>query len=279
MTKIAIKDILPNPDQPRTVFDQAELKGLAQSIQKNTLIQPIVVEFVDGKYILVDGERRFRACKMLGMTEIDAVVNTAMKKKCKARLMRALIANVQRSSMGPVDEAKAYEQLVKELGSVEAVVEEVGVSDASVYSKLMLLDFPPPVQQIFNTKNISVDPKMIARMKKLSTEQQVEVANIAATRGLSAKAVMLLCARITKGKKDAYVVKTRQAVEPEPVAGGHFNALALVKRWKELPKEVITTAKRTCRDCPLYSFANANTCRQCALPTFLNNHVSPEATT
>jgi ParB family chromosome partitioning protein len=271
MTIIKMKDILPNPDQPRTVFEKADLEGLAQSIKNNTLIQPIVVEFESGKYIIVDGERRFRACQLLGMTEIEAVVRPISAKKGKARLARALVANVQRSAMGPVDEARAYQELVKELGSHEAAAERVGVSDATVSMRLSLLEFPEVVQKIFNTKNIALDIGVIARMKALSTDQQIQVATIAASRGLSAKNIKMLCGKISKGSKGkAYKQRAPRQAPEIKLVGNHFNALAMVTDLKLIPPPITSAAVATCKACPLYDEASQAVCRQCPLPDLLN---------
>ena len=106
-TFIAINRIFPNPDQPRTVFDQEELEGLAQSIKENGLIQPIVVEQAGDCFILVDGERRWRACQLAGLVHIEAVIRPASNHNGIQRLTHALVANIQRSSMGAIDEAHA----------------------------------------------------------------------------------------------------------------------------------------------------------------------------
>src|ERR1700690_145444 len=121
MTNIPVSKILPNPDQPRTIFDEKKLAGLAQSIKENGLVQPVVVEQVGEEYILVDGERRWRGVKMLGRGTIEATMRKASNHKGNERLTLALVANVQRSNMGPVDEGKAYEKLYKQLGTLQKV--------------------------------------------------------------------------------------------------------------------------------------------------------------
>ncbi len=127
---IPINKIRPNPRQPRTIFDADELQELAQSIRENGIIQPIVVEQDKDGYTLVAGERRWRAAKIAGMKEIEAVVRPPSNHRGSQRLAHALIENVQRSAMGPVDEARAYQELVNELGTADAVAKKVGVSTA-----------------------------------------------------------------------------------------------------------------------------------------------------
>ena len=139
---IPIEKILPNPDQPRTVFDQAELENLAATVRKHGVILPISVELVDDYYILVDGERRWRAAKMAGLRKIPASIQAHTNHNGIERLTKALIANVQRSAMGPVDEGRAYKRLLDELASEQAVADEVGVSIATVSMRLTLPGVP-----------------------------------------------------------------------------------------------------------------------------------------
>ena len=125
---IPINKIRPNPRQPRTIFDAAELEQLAQSIRENGIIQPIVVEQDGEWFTLIAGERRWRAAKLAGLTEMEATVRARSNHRGTQRLAHALIENVQRSAMGPVDEARAYQELVDELGSADAVAKKVGQS-------------------------------------------------------------------------------------------------------------------------------------------------------
>ena len=135
METIRIDLILPNPEQPRVDFPAEELQGLAASIQANGLIQPIVVEEVEQGYILHDGERRLRACKALGWAEIAAVVVPPLNgTAAHDRLMRALVANVQRQDLNPVEEARAYARLRDEHGlSGQEIADRVGVHRTTVW--------------------------------------------------------------------------------------------------------------------------------------------------
>lgn len=265
--KIRVEHVLPNPDQPRTVFDQAELEGLAQSIIENTLIQPIVVEQAGDRYILVDGERRWRAHQMAGFAEIEAVVMVSASSNHNGleRLTRALVANIQRSAMGPVDEARAYQRLVNEHGTLDAVAKKVGVSIATVSLRLSLLEFPEAVQRLFNLKRLTVDGTVIAALKRLKSDQQIRLATMGATRGWSASAMVRLVSREQKGTP-AYVTKKRGPKEAVKLAG-KFDALAMVNR--KLPEPIRRAALTTCKACSLYEEASSIICKQCPLPEFL----------
>lgn len=141
VTKLRIFDVEPKEDQPRTNFDEEALKSLSDSIKENGLIQPIVVrEIPGGRYQIIAGERRWRASKMAGLEEIPALVMEADDLKV-ARL--ALIENIQRENLNPLEEAKAYRLLMENYDlTQEAVAESVGKARSSVANSLRLLELP-----------------------------------------------------------------------------------------------------------------------------------------
>lgn len=139
--KLRIFDVEPKGDQPRTVFDEEALKSLSDSIRENGLIQPIAVrEIPGGRYQIIAGERRWRACKMAGMEEISAIVMEADDLKV-ARL--ALIENIQRENLNPLEEAKAYRVLMENYDlTQEEVADSVGRARSTVANSLRLLELP-----------------------------------------------------------------------------------------------------------------------------------------
>ena len=264
--KAPIEKILPNPENPRTVFDQEELEGLAASIKKYGVIQPLVVEQEQDYYILVAGERRLRASKLAGLAEVPITIQESTNHGGLDRLTKALIENVQRSQMGPVDVAKAYQRLLKHLGTHQAVADEVGVTGATVSVHLALLEFPEEVLKLFNLGKLPMDARLFPRFKRLPKTQLVRIALRAATRGLTAKGILSLIKRETNGQK---VYTPRKRASPEPVlVDGHFSALSLLG-GKELPENVRAAALKTCQGCPLYPEASPSMCRECPLPDFL----------
>jgi ParB family chromosome partitioning protein len=269
--KIKLNDILPNPDQPRTVFDEAELQGLAQSIRENGVIVAITVETAGDKFILVDGERRWRASQIAGLKTIEATVRASTNHGGFERLTHALVANIQRSAMGPIDEAKAYERLMKELKTLEAVADKVGVSITTVSTRLTLLTLAEPVQKLFNLGRIPLDGQIIAKLTKFPAERQVQLASTGATRRWSSasfnKALTIALKNGTKSQKNFVLQGHRK--RPELVIDGHFDALAMVPDHKKLPNAIIKTARATCRACDLYGEACLAICKQCPLPDFL----------
>lgn len=262
---IPMIDILPNPEQPRTIFDKEELEGLAQSIKENGLIQPIVVEKAGSGYILIDGERRWRASKIVGIEWIEAVLKPSTNQNGTERLTRALVANIQRSSMGYVDEAKAYQKLLNELGSVESVAEKTGMTTATIHGRLYLLMLSETVQTLYNLKKLPLDMSILSMLKKMKPEEQDNLVSMAVSRGWRTDSILRSGRRMLsqKGKKYAPVYKEEKVI----ATSGKYDALALIET--KLPTNLKTAARATCKACELYKEASLVICRRCPLPEFL----------
>lgn len=142
--KLKISEIQPRSGQPRKNFDKDALAALADSIAQNGLIQPIAVRSTSsGLYEIIAGERRWRASKLAGLTEVPVVIINSDDRKT-AEL--SLIENIQREDLNPIEEAMAYRSLMSEFGlTQEQVAEKVGISRAAVANKLRLLDLPSDV--------------------------------------------------------------------------------------------------------------------------------------
>ncbi|NOX60949.1 MAG: ParB/RepB/Spo0J family partition protein [Chloroflexi bacterium] len=146
---LPIDDIAPNPRQPRQVVDAETLAELAASIKEHGLIQPIVVTIAPPEdatpYIIIAGERRWRASKLAGLTEVPAVVKEATPQNM---LEIALVENIQRADLNPLEEAAAYHTLIEEFGlTQEQVAERVGKSRVAVTNIVRLLRLPHEVKQ------------------------------------------------------------------------------------------------------------------------------------
>lgn len=262
---IPVNKIVPNPDQPRTVFDQAELESLSKTIKKRGVILPIAVEQADDYYILVDGERRWRAAQMVGLTEIPAEIRERTNHNGIDRLTNALIANIQRADMGPVDEGRAYLRLLQELGTEQAVADEVGVSIATVSMRLALLDLPDEVQRLYNLRRLPLDQRTIAVLRRMKKAPMIRVCLRAATRGVTAKVLM----RMIKVENNGEPVHTPiKREKPQIEFNGHFNALAMIAE-KKIPDVIRLATINTCKACTLYPEASPSMCRECPLPDFL----------
>lgn len=151
---LPISDIYPNPFQPRIEFSDEELAELSQSISENGLIQPIIVRKSDIiGYELIAGERRLRACKRLGMTEIPAVVKEVTDQESRKQ---AIIENLQRSNLNPIEEAKAYRNLINELAySHEELAKAMGKSRPYISNALRLLQLPQEIQTSIENGKLS----------------------------------------------------------------------------------------------------------------------------
>lgn len=138
--KIAIDRIVPNRLQPRQDFDEEAIKELASSIKKHGLAQPILVQEVgDGKYEIIAGERRYRACKSIGLSQIDAIVRKNLEDEKKLAL--ALIENLQRENLNPVEQALAYKKLMNEYKMNQSEIAEFcGKSKYAVSNAIRILE-------------------------------------------------------------------------------------------------------------------------------------------
>ncbi len=153
--QIPLEQVLPNPRQPRTHFDQSELHDLAESIRQHGVIQPLIVSMgeLPDTYILIAGERRLLAARQAGLDHVPALLREASDQQ---RLEMALVENVQRADLGPLEAAEAYRQLVDEFGlSHEQIAERVGRSRVSVTNTLRLLKLPADVRQALAERALS----------------------------------------------------------------------------------------------------------------------------
>jgi ParB family chromosome partitioning protein len=144
LRELPVDQIEPNPEQPRTSFDASALNALAGSISAAGLLQPLIVRpVVGGRYELVAGERRWRAARKAGLDKVPAVIRTSPDDE---RLQAALIENMVREDLNPVEEARACAALVEDLGiSKEELARRVGRSRAAISNLIRLLDLPDPV--------------------------------------------------------------------------------------------------------------------------------------
>lgn len=154
ISSISLNDIETNPYQPRTEFDQVALDELAESIKVQGLIQPITVRKNGNKYQLISGERRFRASKLAGLTEIPAYIRTADNQQM---LEMALIENIQRENLNAIEVALSFQQMIDECNlKAEQLGERVGKNRTTVANYLRLLKLPPVIQASIRDNKISM---------------------------------------------------------------------------------------------------------------------------
>lgn len=143
--EIPIGSIIPNPNQPRLHFDEGKLAELTESIREHGILQPLIVTQRDGGYELIAGERRLQAGKRAGLTMVPVVVREAGNQE---KLELAIIENIQRHDLNPIEEAKAYLRLAEEFGlAQDAVAKKMGKSRSTVANTLRLLTLPVEIQR------------------------------------------------------------------------------------------------------------------------------------
>lgn len=151
--QVPVDQIRPNPDQPRSRFEDESLAELAASLREVGVLQPIVVTATDEGFVLIAGERRWRAAKRAGLNMIPAVVRGA---DGDSTLVEALVENVQRRDLTPLEEAHAYRQLLEDYGmNQEQVADRVGKSRPAVSNTLRLLQLPGPIQTMIDAGALS----------------------------------------------------------------------------------------------------------------------------
>jgi ParB family chromosome partitioning protein len=154
-TEVPVARVRPNPHQPRRIFDGRALEELTESIRTHGVLQPVVVRPLGDGYELVAGERRFRAAKSLGLASIPAVVRADVTDEQMLEL--ALVENVQRQDLDPIERARAFRQMSEQLSlTQEQVADRVGLKRSSVANFLRLLELPETAQQAVQANLISM---------------------------------------------------------------------------------------------------------------------------
>ena len=195
--KISLVD--PKSDQPRKYFDKEALEALAESIKENGLLQPILVrEYGAGRYQIIAGERRFRACKLAELSEIPAIV---LDKDDKAAAQIALIENIQREDLNPLEEALAYKALKEEYDMTQEELSfKIGKSRSAIANSIRLLDLPEEILTMVAAKELSAGHARTLLGVK-DREDMILLAQIAAEHDLSVRQLEEEVKRVNKPKK------------------------------------------------------------------------------
>jgi ParB family chromosome partitioning protein len=183
---IAVNEVKPNPHQPRQHFDEEALSTLTDSIRELGVLQPILVRQASKGYEIIAGERRWRAAKRVGLTTIPALIRQADD---TSSLEQAIVENVQRSDLNPLEEATAYQQLIEEFKFThDQVAKRVGKSRTSITNALRLLVLPPSIQKMIREDKLSMGH---ARALLSSPDRvfQEKIAKQAVAEGWSVRAV------------------------------------------------------------------------------------------
>ncbi|MBQ8972637.1 MAG: ParB/RepB/Spo0J family partition protein [Clostridia bacterium] len=190
MLPISVLD--PNREQPRRSFDETALNELAQSIQAMGVLQPIIVApGEDGRYTIIAGERRFRASRLAGLSEIPAIVRDW---DTQTRLEAALVENLQRDDLNPVEEAMGVRKLMDDAGlTQEQVSQRIGKSRPAVANLLRLLTLPEAVLELLRTGKLSAGHARA--LVTVDRKRQIQLANLTVQQGWSVRQLERICAQ------------------------------------------------------------------------------------
>ena len=213
--EIAIDEIRTNPYQPRKNFDAEALNDLAASIKEHGVFQPILVRKSLSGYELIAGERRLRASKLIGNKTIPAVI---VEIDDKEMMEISLLENIQREDLSPIEEAQAYNKLIKKFNyTQEDLAKRIGKSRANITNMLRLLNLPKEVQEFVNTGKLSYSQaRTILSLE--NEDEMIELAKQAIAKDLSVKQIEKLC------KKDN-TVKPKKEKPTDPFMDDVVNRL------------------------------------------------------
>lgn len=205
---VSIEKIHPNPNQPRTHFNETELEELSESIREHGVLQPLLVRKKGDEFEIIAGERRYQASKIAGLSELPVIIKDVDDQKM---LELALIENLQRSDLNPIEEAKGYRQLIKASGMTqEALSKAVSKSRSAITNSLRLLDLPERVQELlFEGKLTAGHARAILAVP--FEEQRIKLAEKVVADGLSVRATENLAPLFSVGETP----KTPRPVTPQ----------------------------------------------------------------
>ena len=249
--EVAISDIVPNPRQPRKSFSLPELESLADSIKTHGILEPLVVSpgSTQGQFVLVAGERRLRAAELAGLAKVPVVVRETDDHE---KLELALIENIQRQDLNPIEEARAFKQLIEDFKLTQLdVAKRVGRARASVTNIMRLLDLAPECQRALLEGRITAGHAR-ALLTCPSKAQQVELLALAEAQKMSVRDVERLAIRASRA---AGITGQggRPAKEPEIADPGAEVVARKLSRHLGTRVQVVTTPQHSGRIVVEYS--------------------------
>ena len=196
VVEIPVDQISPNPHQPRQIMNQDELQELANSIEAHGLIQPLIVTKAGVSYQLIAGERRWRASQLAGLNTVPVVIKETTPQQM---LELAIVENIQRADLNPLEEAQAYAQLIEEFGlTQEAVAERVGKSRTAVANTVRLLNLPDEIKETLSAGEISEGhARALLSLKK--ERDQINTLHTIVVRGLNVRQTEALVRQVLTG--------------------------------------------------------------------------------
>ena len=239
VTSLPLQKIEPNPLQPRKLFDEQELQTLSESITQHGVIQPLTVrKGQNGFYQIIAGERRWRAARMAGLRTVPVVVVEADDRTV---MEMALVENLQRQDLNPMEEAMGYSQLMEEYGlTQEQVAAKVSKSRSAVANALRLLSLPTPIAQLVTDGKLSAGHARAIMVLKTPREQEKAAQKIIALE-LSVRQAETLCkhmakAEETKPEPERKPLEVDYVAECEKTLSRHLNRGVKITRGKRKGK-------------------------------------------
>jgi len=213
LAEIPISQIQPNPYQPRKTFNEASIEELARSVREHGIVQPLVVTRAGDKYKLIAGERRFRAAQKAGLTTVPALIKEMMQEGDALQI--ALIENIQREDLNPIEEALAYHQLHDDFQlTQEEISKRVGKERSTVANFLRLLKLPDPVKKLLASGQLSMGHAR-ALLAIESPKKQEQLADRVVRKNLNVRQTEMLASesspKTTEKKEKEKDVFTRDA--------------------------------------------------------------------
>lgn len=273
--EIDVNLIDPNPEQPRVDFDPDELAGLAQSIAEVGVINPVVVYPEGERYVLVDGERRWRASILAGLSKIPVSMRLQDELK-ETKLALALIANLQRQDLNPIEEARAYRRLADEFGMKQKEISSMtGKSQSVISMRKGLLELDAPIQELIASGAFTSDWAVCKALLDIpDAELRISLVRRYAMRKSNKTNILSGLRRVGEGRQRRTKLIDRNAgpalhvAERQGAVVGQLVGLDSIRLDQTTVEQAVV---KTCQDCPLVDMASESTCRECPLVEFLKN--------
>lgn len=277
LADVAIARIRPNPQQPRTAMDEDALRELADSMREHGLIQRVEVEADPasrvGGFILHHGHRRVAAAKLLGWEYIPAIIVAPLEEE--DQLTRALVENLQREDMNPIDEARSYAALLAKGLSKAEVCRRVGKSSGYVSNLLDWLELDETTQSLLATGGLPRDKRV--REALLAVPEMARPQLVAKIAGQSVKGIVKAAGVFTKMAGAKAKVSRTYDCPPKPNLPKKPYSIMLVLGHCPMPgpaaEEMTIALMEACKKCPFFEYKQGVSCEQCAATVFLRKYV------
>ncbi len=232
---ISVKQLIENPFQPRKLFSEGALQELAASIEEHGIVQPLVVKPQGKKYVIIAGERRFRAAKLAGLSEVPAII----KDMNEQQMMEiAILENLQREDLTPVEEAEAYHNLISKLHfTQDELAKRLGKSRPHIANHIRLLQLPEEIRQLMNEGKLSMGQgRAILGLK--NKRLMIEVAEKVVAQGMNVRQVEALVQQLNEdvSRETKNVKKDIFVQESESQLRDYFGTNVQIKKSKNKGK-------------------------------------------